>query len=104
MTPMTDRTATGRQDPNTARTASMQEDQPAAVVNADDLHEYWPGDTSPSVVAALQEEFPAYQISRQLAVGQVGYVACRLHPGTHPHTVMSADPAKLRAALTAGRA
>jgi hypothetical protein len=43
-------------------------------------------------------------ISRELAVGQVRYVACRLHPGTHPHTVMTADPDKLRAALKDGQA
>jgi hypothetical protein len=75
-----------------------------AAVNTDDLHEYWPGDTSPSVVAALRKEFPGYRISRELFVGQVQYVACRLNPGTHPHTVMTADPDKLRAALMAGRA
>jgi hypothetical protein len=76
----------------------------SGAVETDDLHEYWPGDTSPSVVAALRAEFPGYQISRELAVGRVRYVACRLHPGTHPHTVMSADPEKIRAALTAGQA
>jgi hypothetical protein len=75
-----------------------------AAVNTDDLHAYWPGDTSPSVVAALRKEFPGYRISRELFVGQVQYVACRLNPGTHPHTVMTADPDKLRAALMAGRA
>jgi hypothetical protein len=73
-------------------------------VNDDHLLEYWPGDTSPSVVAALREEFPGYRISRELFVGQVQYVACRLETGTHPHTVMTADPDKLRATLRAGRA
>jgi hypothetical protein len=78
--------------------------QPAtAAVDADDLREFWPGDISSSVVAALRAEFPSYQISRELAVGRVRYVACRLRPGTHPHTVMSADPEKIRAALTAGQ-
>jgi hypothetical protein len=73
-------------------------------VNDDHLCEYWPGDTSPSVVAALRKEFPGYQISREVAVGQVRYVACRRHPGTHPHTVMSADPDKLRAWLRTDQA
>jgi hypothetical protein len=100
---MTDRTVTGRPDPETAQTVSVQGDQSAAI-NSDDLHEYWPGDTSPSVVSALREEFPAYRISRELFVGQVHFVACRLRPGTHPHTVISADPARVRAALTAGQA
>jgi hypothetical protein len=77
--------------------------QPYPAVDADDLREYWPGDTSGSVVAALRAEFPAFRISRELVVGQVRYVACRLHPGTHPHTVVSADPGRLRAALTAAR-
>jgi hypothetical protein len=70
---------------------------------ADDLREYWPGDISPAVLAALRDEFPGFQISRELAVGQVRYVACRLHPSTHPHTVMSADPDRLRAALRGSR-
>jgi hypothetical protein len=73
-------------------------------VNNDDLHEYWPGDTSALVLAALRREFPGYRIWRELAVGRVSYVACRLAPGTHPHTVVTADPDKLRAALKSGQA
>jgi hypothetical protein len=65
---------------------------------------FWPGDTSGSVLAALRNEFPGYRISRELFVGQVHYIACRLQPGTHPHTVITADPDKLRAALRAGQA
>jgi hypothetical protein len=76
----------------------------SAAVDADDLREYWPGDTSASVLAALRAEFPSHQITRQLFVGQVHYIACRLHPGTRPHTVITADPDKLRAALRAGQA
>jgi hypothetical protein len=97
---MTDRITDKQDDPGTAGTGN----HPGGAVDADDLREYWPGDTSPSVIAALRAEFPGYQISRELAVGQVRYVACRLHPGTHPHTAMSADPDRLRAALTAGQA
>jgi hypothetical protein len=94
---------TGKQDPSTALTTSIPRNQSAAV-NGDDLREFWPGDTSPSVVAALRAEFPGHQVSRELFVGQVHYVACGLHPGTRPHTVITADPDKLRAALTAGQA
>jgi hypothetical protein len=72
-------------------------------VNDDYLFEYWPGDTSPSVVAALREEFPDYRVSRDLFVGQVHYIACCLQLGTHPHTVITADPDKLRAALKDGQ-
>jgi hypothetical protein len=74
-----------------------------APVSDDHLFEYWPGDTSPSVVAALRQEFPGYRISRELFVGQVQYIACRLHPGAHPHSVITADPGKLRAALKDGQ-
>jgi hypothetical protein len=73
-------------------------------VNDERLCEYWPGDISPSVVAALRKEFPGHRITRELFVGQVHYTACGLHPGTHPHTVVTADPDKLRAALRAGQA
>jgi hypothetical protein len=98
---MTDDIVTGRNDSATA--ADMPSQPAATAVYADDLHEYWPGDTSPSVAAALREEFPGYRISREVVVGQVRYVACRLHPGTHPHTVVTADPGQLRAALKAGQ-
>jgi hypothetical protein len=100
---MTDDIVTDRQEPDAVPMAGMLSQPGKAPVNVDDLREYWPGDTSGSVVAALREEFPGYRISRELVVGQVRYVACRLHPDTHPHTVMSADPDRLRAALNAGR-
>jgi hypothetical protein len=93
---------TGTPDVQTAPAASML-NQPATAVDADDLEAYWAGDTSPSVAAALRAEFPGYQVTRMLAVGQVRYVACRLRPGIHPHTAISTDPDKLRAALKAGR-
>jgi hypothetical protein len=75
----------------------------AEPVNTHDLFGFWPGDTSPSVVAALRAEFPDYEFSRVVAVGQVRYVASRRHPGTHPHTFMTADPEELRAELKAVR-
>jgi hypothetical protein len=73
-----------------------------AAVNAYDLYDFWSGDTSASAVAALRDEFPGFLIWRELAVGQVRFVARRRHLGTHPHTFMTADPDKLRAALKAG--
>jgi hypothetical protein len=94
---------TDRQDPGTTPTADIFSQPATADPNPDDLHEYWPGDISPSVVAALRQEFPGFRIWRELVVGQVQYLACRLQPGTHPHTVISADPGKLRAALKAGQ-
>jgi hypothetical protein len=97
---MTDHIVAHEQDAGTEGTRN----QPGGPADADDLREYWPGDTSPSVLTALRAEFPSHQITRQLFVGQVHYIACRLHPGTRPHTVITADPDKLRAALRAGQA
>jgi hypothetical protein len=77
---------------------------PYAQMNLLDSDGFWPGDTSAAVLAALRDEFPGYRIWRELAVGQVHYVACRLHPGSHPHTFMTPDPDKLRTALREGQA
>jgi hypothetical protein len=55
-----DHTVTDRQDPGTTPVAGIFSQSANAAENADDLHEYWPGDESPSVVAALRQEFPGY--------------------------------------------
>jgi hypothetical protein len=51
-------------------------------------------------LAALRREFPRYRIWLEPAHGRYRFVALRQHPGTGPHTVITADPAELRAALT----
>ena len=51
-------------------------------------------------LAALRQEFPGYQIGLEPAHDHYRFVARRLHPGTGPHTVITDDPAELRAALT----
>jgi hypothetical protein len=44
-------------------------------------------------------EFPAFRIWRESICGRVRFIACRLHPDLHPHTVITADLDELRAAL-----
>ena len=48
---------------------------------------------------SLREEFPAFRIWRDANGERTRYVAQRLHPGTRPHTVVTADLPELRAAL-----
>jgi len=64
-----------------------------------------PGD--PSTVAAdlarLHAEFPGYRIWHEITGNRARLVAVRRHHGISPHTVVTADPAELRAALTASR-
>ena len=50
-------------------------------------------------LAALREEFPAYRVWLEPANGQYKFIARRLRPGTGPHTIVTSDPAELRAAL-----
>jgi hypothetical protein len=60
--------------------------------------------TSADSLAALCEEFPAFRIWREVIGDRIQYVArCRAQ-NNHPHTVVTADPARLRAALVTGRA
>jgi len=62
-----------------------------------------PGD--PSTVAAdlarLHAEFPGYRIWHEISPGHARLVAVRRYHGTSPHTVVTADPGELRAALAA---
>jgi len=52
--------------------------------------------------AGLCEEFPAFRIWREIIGDRVQYVARRRDTNTHPHTVVTADSARLRSALSAG--
>jgi len=52
-----------------------------------------------ATLAALRQEFPGYRVWLEPAYGRYRFVARRLHPGTRPHTVITSDPAELRAAL-----
>jgi hypothetical protein len=54
---------------------------------------------SSTLLAALRDDFPAFRISREIIGDRIQYVVRRRDPGTHPHTVVTADPAGLRSAL-----
>jgi hypothetical protein len=53
-----------------------------------------------AALAALRREFPRYRIWLEPGHGGCRFVACRQHPGTGPHTLITSDPAELRATLT----
>jgi hypothetical protein len=65
------------------------------------------GTASPAKVqdelAALGADFPAYRIWRENLCGRIRYNAYRQQPGAHPHTVITADLAEMRAALEPSR-
>jgi hypothetical protein len=62
-----------------------------------------PGDPSTAAagLASLHAEFPGYRIWHEITGDRARLVAVRRHHGTSPHTVVTADPAELRAALGA---
>jgi hypothetical protein len=47
-------------------------------------------------------EFPAFRVWREIIGDRIQYVARRRDARTHPHTVVTADPARLRSALSTG--
>jgi len=52
------------------------------------------------VLFGLQQEFPGFRIWQESYGERKRYVACRLVAGTRPHSVVTADPDELRAALS----
>jgi hypothetical protein len=50
-------------------------------------------------VAAMEAEFPEFAIWQEVAGGRVQYIARRIRRGVHPHTIVTSDPAELRACL-----
>ena len=52
----------------------------------------------------LHRDFPHFRIWRESTCGRVRYIARSLHPGMNPHTVVTDDPAELRAALEPAQA
>jgi hypothetical protein len=56
----------------------------------------------PNELAELQEQFREFHIWREVIRERARYVARSHHLGLHPHTVITDDPAELRAALQAG--
>jgi hypothetical protein len=56
---------------------------------------------SQATLAALRLRFPAFSIFREVTHGRrPRYVACRLHDGVHPHTVVTTDLAELHDELS----
>ncbi len=58
---------------------------------------------SPDQLAALSENFPQFRIWREIIGKRVRYIARSLHPDIRPHTVVTSDPAELRAELEPAR-
>ncbi len=55
----------------------------------------------PDELASLQADFPQFQIWRETTGQHTRYIARRLHPGVHPHTLVTPDPGEIRAELGA---
>ena len=51
------------------------------------------------VLFGLQQEFPGFRIWQECHGDRKRYVACRVLTSTRPHSVVTADPDELRAAL-----
>ena len=51
-------------------------------------------------LADLQQAFPRYRIWQEPMGDRIRLVAVRRAPGTGPHTLVTTEPAELRAALT----
>jgi uncharacterized membrane protein len=52
-----------------------------------------------TTLTALQGEFPAFRITRETTLQGPRYIVRSLRLSQHPHTLITADPAELRAAL-----
>jgi hypothetical protein len=53
-----------------------------------------------AALPALRDEFPHFRIWRETTGTRTRFIARRLSQGTHPHTVVTADLADLRAELS----
>ena len=53
-------------------------------------------------MAGLRSGFPQFRIWREISCDRTRYIARSLQPGTRPHTIVTADPRELRAALDIG--
>ncbi len=66
--------------------------------NLDTAHDAGPGE-----LAGLREQFPGFRIWREITGERIRYVARSQRTGLNPHTVVTDDPAELRAALAPSR-
>ena len=60
-------------------------------------------DLMTDVLFGLQKEFPGYRIWQECHGERKRYIACRLHVGIRPHSVVTADPDELRDVLSGRR-
>jgi hypothetical protein len=56
-------------------------------------------DSDKAEVARLQASFPQFRIWRESTYRGPRYIACRLQPGTRPHTLITSHLGELRAEL-----
>lgn len=56
-----------------------------------------------ATLASLQDDFPAFLITMEPAISGPRYIARSRHFGHNPHTLVTRDPAELRAALRAAQ-
>jgi hypothetical protein len=56
-------------------------------------------DIDPDPLVALQSDFPAFHIWRETTLTGVRYIARSRHLGQNPHTLVTHDPAEMRAVL-----
>ena len=73
---------------------------PCAALGADQNQQQIAAGQPSDPLPALQQQFPAFQIWRENMFGRRRYVARSQHLSVHPHTVITADPDELRAALS----
>ena len=55
-----------------------------------------------TALPALRDDYPHFRIWREITGTRIRYIARRLTPATHPHTVVTTDLSELRAELAAG--
>jgi hypothetical protein len=58
-------------------------------------------DVAPDPLTAMQRDFPAYDIWQETTFTGVRYIARSRHLNQNPHTLVTSDPAELRAVLAA---
>jgi len=56
-----------------------------------------------ATLTSLQDDFPAFFITMEPALTGPRYIARSRHFGQNPHTLVTRDPAELRAALLAAQ-
>jgi len=61
------------------------------------------GNVVPDPLAALQRDFPAYHFWRETTLTGPRFIARSRHLSQSPHTLVTRDPAEMRAELSAAK-